>query len=165
MPVGFFLCIYLWMTFYLDVYLLLSYFIIGVNVWWVYLAPHNIPRATVLTLGNKAVFGTYFRTLSLSIGSECFTDCMLAAVPPSLTTCSKITELRTQNSDLFDFLFIIYWLIDFFRKLAVHLFCDLFLIPNNTEDRKLTLLSIPEPSDLFIMSRCCNHYVIPAPFR
>ena len=25
---------------------------IGVNVWWVYLAPQNIPRAVVLTLGN-----------------------------------------------------------------------------------------------------------------
>ena len=29
-------------------------FMIGVNVWWVYLAPQNIPRAiSVLTLGNK----------------------------------------------------------------------------------------------------------------
>ena len=28
---------------------------IGVNVWWVYLAPQNIPRAFVLTLGNKVV--------------------------------------------------------------------------------------------------------------
>ena len=29
---------------------------IGVNVWWVYLAPQNIPRAiSVLTLGNKVV--------------------------------------------------------------------------------------------------------------
>ena len=28
----------------------------GVNVWWVYLAPQNIPRAIVLTLGNKVIF-------------------------------------------------------------------------------------------------------------
>ena len=31
-------------------------FMIGVNVWWVYLTPQNIPRAvSVLTLGNKVV--------------------------------------------------------------------------------------------------------------
>ena len=30
-------------------------FMTGVNVCWVYLAPENIPSATVLTLGNKAV--------------------------------------------------------------------------------------------------------------
>ena len=30
-------------------------FMIGVNVWWVYLVPQNIPSATVLTLGNKVV--------------------------------------------------------------------------------------------------------------
>ena len=31
-------------------------FMIGVNVWWVYLAPQNISRAiSVLTLGNKVV--------------------------------------------------------------------------------------------------------------
>ena len=31
-------------------------FMIGVNVWWVYLAPQNIPRAnSVLTLGNKVI--------------------------------------------------------------------------------------------------------------
>ena len=31
-------------------------FMIGVNVWWVYLAPQNIPRAiSLLTLGNKVV--------------------------------------------------------------------------------------------------------------
>ena len=31
-------------------------FMIGVNVWWVHLAPQNIPRAvSVLTLGNKVV--------------------------------------------------------------------------------------------------------------
>ena len=28
---------------------------IGVNVWWVHLAPQNIPSAIVLTLGNKVV--------------------------------------------------------------------------------------------------------------
>ena len=28
---------------------------IGMNVWWVYLAPQNIPRAIVLTLGNKVI--------------------------------------------------------------------------------------------------------------
>ena len=28
---------------------------IGVNVWWVYLAPQNISHAIVLTLGNKVV--------------------------------------------------------------------------------------------------------------
>ena len=31
---------------------------IGMNVWWVYLAPQNIPSAIVLTLGNKV--GLYF---------------------------------------------------------------------------------------------------------
>ena len=31
---------------------------IGMNVWWVYLSPQNIPRAIVLTLGNKV--GLYF---------------------------------------------------------------------------------------------------------
>ena len=31
-------------------------FMIGVNVWWVYLAPWNIPRAiSVLTLGNNVI--------------------------------------------------------------------------------------------------------------
>ena len=30
-------------------------FMIGVNVWWVCLAPENIPSAAVLTLGSKAV--------------------------------------------------------------------------------------------------------------
>ena len=31
-------------------------FMIGVNVWWVYLAPQNIPRViSVLTLGNKVI--------------------------------------------------------------------------------------------------------------
>ena len=30
-------------------------FMIGVSVWWVYLAPENIPSATVLTLGNEVV--------------------------------------------------------------------------------------------------------------
>ena len=31
-------------------------FMMGVNVWWVYLAPQNIPRAiSVLTLGNKVI--------------------------------------------------------------------------------------------------------------
>ena len=31
-------------------------FMIGVNVWWAYLAPQNIPRAiSVLTLGNKVI--------------------------------------------------------------------------------------------------------------
>ena len=33
---------------------------IGVNAWWVYLAPQNIPRANVLTLGNKVVFLTLY---------------------------------------------------------------------------------------------------------
>ena len=30
-------------------------FITGVNAWWVYLAPQNIPSAIVLTLGNAVV--------------------------------------------------------------------------------------------------------------
>ena len=31
-------------------------FMVGVNVWWVYLAPQNIPRAiSVLSLGNKVI--------------------------------------------------------------------------------------------------------------
>ena len=49
------------MTFYQDffcfaVVVTTKCFMIGVTVWWVYLAPQNIPRAiSVLTLGNKVV--------------------------------------------------------------------------------------------------------------
>ena len=57
------------MTFYQDVFLFFFFFnlilfavvvikcfMIGVNVWGVYLAPQNIPRAiSVLTLGNKVI--------------------------------------------------------------------------------------------------------------
>ena len=35
-------------------------FMTGVNVWWVHLAPQNIPRAiSVLTLGNKVILYYY----------------------------------------------------------------------------------------------------------
>ena len=56
---GIFSCFYLRMIFYQDVCLfavVIKYFMIGVNVWWVYLAPKNIPRAiSVLALGNKVI--------------------------------------------------------------------------------------------------------------
>ena len=52
-------CFYLWMTFLpgcLFAVVVIKCFMIGVNVWWVYLAPQNIPRAiSVLTLGNKVI--------------------------------------------------------------------------------------------------------------
>ena len=42
--------------FYVVVVVVIKCFMIGVNVWWVYLAPQNIPRAVnVLTLGNKVI--------------------------------------------------------------------------------------------------------------
>ena len=65
---GIFSRCYLWMTFYLDFCLFVAVvvikcFMIGVNVWWVYLAPQNIPRAiSVLTLGNKVVLYCIVRT-------------------------------------------------------------------------------------------------------
>ena len=37
----------------------LMMFMIGVNVWWVYLALQNIPSAIVLTLGNKVVLAQW----------------------------------------------------------------------------------------------------------
>ena len=41
---------------YLFAVVVIKCFMIGVNVWWVYLAPQNIPRAiSVLTLGNKVI--------------------------------------------------------------------------------------------------------------
>ena len=40
-------------------------FMIGVSVWWVYLAPQNIPRAiSVLTLGNKVILYCILWSLS-----------------------------------------------------------------------------------------------------
>ena len=58
MPVGFFM--FLSMNDFLPGCLFAvvvnKYFIIGVNVWWVYMAPQKIPRAiNVLTLGNKDI--------------------------------------------------------------------------------------------------------------
>ena len=55
-----FSCFYLWMTFYQDFFLfavvVIKCFMIGVNVWWVYLAPKSIPRTiSILTLGNKVI--------------------------------------------------------------------------------------------------------------
>ena len=63
-----FSCCYLWMTFYLHfcfcfvfAVVVIKCFMIGVNVWWVYLAPQNIPRAiSVLTLGNKVILYCIF---------------------------------------------------------------------------------------------------------
>ena len=57
---GIFSCCYLWMTFYPELFcfaVVIKCFMIGVNVWCVYLAPQNIPHAiSVLTLGNKVVY-------------------------------------------------------------------------------------------------------------
>ena len=58
MPVGFFM--FLSMNDFLPgclfAVVVIKCFMNGVNVWWVYLAPPNIPRAiSVLTLGNKVI--------------------------------------------------------------------------------------------------------------
>ena len=61
MPVGFsHVVIYEWLFtrifFVVVAVVVIKCFMIGVNVWWVYLAPQNIPRAiSVLTLGNKVI--------------------------------------------------------------------------------------------------------------
>ena len=60
---GIFSCCYLWITFYQDfvvvvvvAVVVIKCFMIGVTVWWVYLAAQNTPRAiSVLTLGNKVI--------------------------------------------------------------------------------------------------------------
>ena len=43
----------------------LFFFMIGVNVWRVYLAPQNIPSATGLTPGNKVVLYCFFAFVEL----------------------------------------------------------------------------------------------------
>ena len=54
---GIFLFLFLWMTLPGCLFaVVIECFMIGVNVWWVYLAPQNITRAiSVLTLGNKVI--------------------------------------------------------------------------------------------------------------
>ena len=46
---------------------------IVVNVWWVYLAPKNIPSAVVLTLGNKVV-SCIFPQLAVSSDTFAFPE-------------------------------------------------------------------------------------------
>ena len=59
-------------------------FMIGVNVWWVYLAPQNIPRAiSVLTLGNKVIL--YY----------CIVYCLWLQPQPSLFSGHKYAEKNT----------------------------------------------------------------------
>ena len=74
MPVGFFM--FLSINDFLPGCLfavVIKCFTIGVNVWWVYLTPQNIPRAiSVLTLGNKVI-------------SYCILYCV--AIPPA---CIKL---------------------------------------------------------------------------
>ena len=49
-------CCHCWWCSCCCVRLLIFVVVVGVNVWWVYLAPQNIPRAiSVLTLGNKVI--------------------------------------------------------------------------------------------------------------
>ena len=58
MPVGFvmFLSMNDFLAGCLFAVVVIKCFMIGVNLWWEYLAPQNIPRAiSVLTLGNKVI--------------------------------------------------------------------------------------------------------------
>ena len=79
MPVGFSHVIYEWLfTFFCFVFVavvVIKCFMIGLNVWWVYLAPQNIPRAIiVLTLGNKVILllsVTYSHTPATDRRQQC----------------------------------------------------------------------------------------------
>ena len=65
-------------------------FMIGMNVWWVYLAPRNIPSAVVLTLGNKVV--------STCGATDCLSLTTYITHPCSISTC-LFSWSRESNSD------------------------------------------------------------------
>ena len=95
---GIFSCCYLWITFYQDFVVavvvvsvvVIKCFMIGVTVWWVYLAPQNIPRAiSVLTLGNKVIL--YCISLSWLVMN--FVD---VCIPFTVRAC-KISGLKSAH--------------------------------------------------------------------
>ena len=54
---------FLFYFYFLFAFVVIKCFMVGVNVWWVYFAPQNIPRAiSVLTLGNKVVCANHQRS-------------------------------------------------------------------------------------------------------
>jgi len=101
-------------------------FMTGVNVWWVYLAPENIPRAiSVLTLGNKVVL--YFTSYGGNTEVERTSKWESAQKvdhgeenSPAAHTGTRTREVSITSTALYHCLLRWIWLVwpcSFFRKL------------------------------------------------
>ena len=87
MPVGFsHVVIYEWLDLDFVVVVVavvvIKCFMIGVNVWWVYLAPQNIPRAiSVLTLGDKVILYIVLYSMYDDFRTSSASQCSAVAFP------------------------------------------------------------------------------------